>query len=161
MRRTAAIACRVLLRAEDFEVWLNGSLGADALRPANRKCAARMARVQAGEPHRRRRRAIPVTPSSAIRPAYIYVVASKCRRLSATSALRGRRKSARSIRSENRGRSDWQDRPSLSPARGQGRLGRTARPARRQARLGRHRSDHASSGSASGRSERPSPSPAT
>jgi putative SOS response-associated peptidase YedK len=24
----------VLLRAEDFEVWLNGSLGADALRPA-------------------------------------------------------------------------------------------------------------------------------
>jgi hypothetical protein len=24
----------VLLRAEDFDVWLNGSLGADALRPA-------------------------------------------------------------------------------------------------------------------------------
>ena len=46
----------VLLRPEDFDGWLNGTLGPDALRPACRKRAAGMAGVAARQPRRRRRR---------------------------------------------------------------------------------------------------------
>jgi hypothetical protein len=45
-----------LLRAEDFDAWLNGSLGADALRPAAESALPRMADVPAREPNRCRRR---------------------------------------------------------------------------------------------------------
>ena len=40
----------VLLRAEDFDAWLKGSLGADALRPAA-ESISRMPGLLAREPH--------------------------------------------------------------------------------------------------------------
>ena len=44
----------VLLEAKDFDAWLDGSLGPDALKPAPAKGLARMEGVAAAQSHRRR-----------------------------------------------------------------------------------------------------------
>jgi putative SOS response-associated peptidase YedK len=46
----------VLMRAEDFDGWLSGSLGADALRPATESALREWPVSRRVKPHRRRRR---------------------------------------------------------------------------------------------------------